>query len=138
LKKELFELVKKEFKQVGILFALGLIIFKIVFFNENLIVVFRNVLSLFWLFVLPGYFIMLYWAEKLDFVERLIIGTAVAAGIAGILSYYLGLFGLNIKYHAILLPPAIIAAGFIIATRKKELKISFVSLVCISLLKMLL
>ncbi|MBS3114036.1 hypothetical protein J4448_02960 [Candidatus Woesearchaeota archaeon] len=138
MKKELFELVKKEFKQVGILFALGLIIFKIVFFNENLIVVFRNVLSLFWLFVLPGYFIMLYWAEKLDFVERLIIGTAVAAGIAGILSYYLGLFGLNIKYHAILLPPAIIAAGFIIATRKKELKISFVSLVCISLLKMLL
>lgn len=120
MKKELFDSLKKELLYVGLSFLTLLIVFKIAFYNENLIVILRNVLSLFWLFVLPGYFIMLYWAEKLDFVERLVIGTAVAAGIAGILSYYLGLFGLNIKYHAILLPPAIIAAGFIIATRKKN------------------
>lgn len=120
MKKELFELIKKEFKHIGVLLALGLVIFKIAFFKEELIVIFRYVLSLFWLFVLPGYFIMLYWAEKLDFVERLVVGTAVAAGVIGIFSFYLGLFGLNIKYHALSLPPIIITAGFIISTRKKS------------------
>ena len=64
MKKELFELVKKEFKHIVVLLALGLIIFKIAFFKEELIVIFRYVLSLFWLFVLPGYFIMLYWQKS--------------------------------------------------------------------------
>ena len=120
MKKELFELIKKEFKHIGVLFALGLIIFKIAFFKEELIVIFRYVLSLFWLFVLPGYFIMLYWAEKLDFVERLVVGTAVAAGVMGIFSFYLGLFGLNIKYHAIILPIVLISVGVFVSYRKAK------------------
>ena len=120
MKKELFELIKKEFKHIGVLFALGLIIFKIAFFKEELIVIFRYVLSLFWLFVLPGYFIMLYWAEKLDFVERLVVGTAVAAGVMGIFSFYLGLFGLNIKYHAVILPIVLISVGVFVSYRKAK------------------
>ena len=96
--------VKKEAQYIGILFLLVLIIFKIAFYKENLIVLFRNVLSLFWLFVLPGYFIMLYWKEKLGFMERFIVGIMVSAAIIGMASYYIGLMGLNIKYHAVLLP----------------------------------
>ncbi|MBI3035448.1 hypothetical protein HYY71_03925 [Candidatus Woesearchaeota archaeon] len=99
-----------------------MIIFKIVFFKERLIVVFRIVLSLFWLFALPGYFIMLYWKEKLEFIERFIIGTALSAGIIGVFSYYLGLLGLNIKYHAFLLPLILILTGLIAAARKKDLQ----------------
>ena len=121
LKKEVFDLIKREMRHIGLGFLIGLIIFKIVFFNENLIVVFRAVLSLFWLFVLPGYFIMLYWKEKLEFIERLIIGIALSAGMIGVSSYYLGLFGLNVKYHAALLPLIIMLIGFIAATRKKDL-----------------
>ena len=118
MKKEVFELAKKELKYVGILFLLVLIIFKIAFYKENLVVLFRNVLSLFWLFVLPGYFIMLHWKEKIGFLERFIIGIALSAAIIGIFSYYLGLIGLNIKYHTILLPLVLILIGIIINLRE--------------------
>lgn len=118
MKKEVFDLIKKESAYIGILFLLVIIIFKIAFFNEDLFVLTRTVFSIFWLFILPGYFIMLNWPE-LDFIERFIIGIAISAGITGVISYYLGLFGLNIKYHVILLPLAIIIIGFIILMKKK-------------------
>ena len=118
MKKEVFELIKKELKYMGISFLLVLIIFKIAFYKENLIVLFRNVLSLFWLFVLPGYFIMLYWKEKIGFLERFIVGIVLSAAIIGIFSYYLGIIGLNIKYHTILLPLVLILIGIIINLRK--------------------
>ena len=121
MNKEIFNAIKKEMRYVGLLFIAGLVMFKIVFFNENLIVVFRAVLSLFWLFVLPGYFLMLYWKENLEFIERFVIGAALSAGMIGVSSYYFGLFGLNLKYHAVLLPLVFILVGFITAARKKDL-----------------
>ncbi len=118
LKKETFEFLKKEMLYIGLLFLLALTIFKIVFFKENLSVLFRTVLSLFWLFVLPGYFIMLYWRERLEFIERFIIGIALAAGVTGVFSYYTGLIGLNIKYHTFILPVILILIGVIVNFRK--------------------
>ena len=118
MKKEVFDMIKKELQHIGLLFLTAIVIFKIVFFKEDLIVLFRTVFSLFWLFALPGYFIMLYWHEKIDFMERFIIGIALAAGIIGILSYYSGLMGLNIKYHTIVLPLGLILAGILFNLRK--------------------
>lgn len=118
MKKEVFETLKKGLIKLGVLFIVFLVIFKILFFRENLIVVFRTVLSIFWMFVLPGYSIMLYWNEKLDFVERLVIGIALSAAIIGISSYYIGLIGLNIKYHVIILPLTLIILGIIIISKK--------------------
>lgn len=120
MRKEVFELVKKELGYIGILFLIVLLIFNVAFFKENFLVLFRSVLALFWLFVLPGYFIMLYWKERLEFVERIVIGIALAAGVIGIFSYYFGLMGLSIKYHTILLPLAIIIIGLIMAVNKKN------------------
>ncbi len=118
LKKELFSVIKKELMYIGLLFLIVLIIFKIAFFKENITIILRTVLSLFWLFVLPGYFIMFYWNEKINFIERFVIGIALSAAIIGIFSYYIGLMGLNIKYHAILLPVVLILIGVIINLRK--------------------
>ena len=118
MKKEVFELIKKELQYIGILFLLVLIIFKIAFFKEDAVVLLRNVLSLFWLFALPGCLIMLYWEEQLGFVERFIIGVAMSAAIIGIFSYYLGLIGLDIKYHSVALPLILILIGAIINLRK--------------------
>ncbi|MBI2135297.1 hypothetical protein HYU09_04870 [Candidatus Woesearchaeota archaeon] len=111
MKKEAFEIIKKEAIYLGLLILLALAIFKIAFFREDLLVLSRTVLSLFWLFVIPGYVIMLYWSEKLGFVERFVIGIFVSASVVGILSYYLGLIGLNIKYHAVVLPIVLILSG---------------------------
>lgn len=118
LKKELFNLVRKEMQYIGILFILVLIAFKIAFFKENFIVLLRNVLSLFWLFVLPGYFLMLYWHEKINFLERFVVGIVISAAVIGILSYYLGLLGLNIKFHIVLLPLVLIIIGIVFSLKK--------------------
>jgi len=120
LKKEIFDLIKKELQYIFLLFILSLIIFKIAFFKENIIVLLRNILSLFWLFVLPGYFMMLYWKEKLGFTERFIIGIALAAAVIGIVSYYLGLVGWDIKFHAVILPLILIAASLTVNLRTRE------------------
>ena len=120
MRKEIFNLILNELKYIGILFLLSLVIFKFAFFKEAIPVVFRMVLGLLWLFALPGYFLMLYWSDKLELVERLIIGIVIAAAINGIASYYLGLIGLNIGYSTILLPLVMIAAGLIVAFNKKR------------------
>ena len=119
MRKEAFESIKKELRYISLLFLIALVMFKIVFFKESAIVLLRAVASLFWLFVLPGYAIMLYWMEKLEFLERVAVGAAVSAAIIGISSYYLGLLGLNIRHHTALLPLAIIAVGFAIAVKKE-------------------
>jgi len=105
---------------MGILLISFILIFKIVFFKENLMVIFRIVISIFWMFALPGYAMMFYWNNKLGFTERLIIGIALSAAIIGIFSYYLGIAGLNIKYHTILLPSILILAGILLNV--KEIK----------------
>ena len=120
MKKEIFNVLKKELPYIGILFLFSIAIFKIVFFKDTIVILLRSVLALFWLFVLPGYCIMLYWNEKLEFIERFIIGIIFSAGATGIFSYYIGLIGLNIKYHTVLLPLVIIVIGMIIVLNKKN------------------
>ena len=103
---------------MGFLFLISFIILKIAFFKEDFIILLRNVFSLFWLFVLPGYFIMLFWKDKIGFLERFVIGIAISAGVTGIASYYLGLMGLNIEYHSILLPIVLILFGVAVNLKK--------------------
>jgi len=117
LKKEVFNEVIKESKYMGILLLLALVVFKIAFYKENFVGMLKIVLSIFWLFVLPGYFIMLYWKEKLGFIERIVVGILIAAVIMGISSYYISLAGLNLKFHAIVLPLLMIFVWFIINLR---------------------
>ena len=50
---------------------------------------------------------MLYW-QNLSFLERAVAGTAVGMAVSGISSYYLGLIGLNLRFHAVLLPLLVI------------------------------
>lgn len=105
---------------LGTLFIIIFIIFKIIYYKDSFIVSLRFAAALFWMFVLPGYFVMIYWKEKLDFTERLIIGIGLSAAVVGIASYYLGLIGLNISYHGYILPAVIIAAGFLLPHYKKQ------------------
>ena len=122
MNKEVFNSIKEESKYIGILFIVGLVIFKIIYFKESLAVLLKIAASLFWLFAIPGYFAMLYWKNKLEFTERFVVGIALSAALIGISSYYLGLIGLNMKYHAFILPPLIIVTGLISAMRKKASK----------------
>lgn len=118
LKKEVFDKLRKELLYLLAVFGIAVSIFKIVFYKEDLAVLLRNVASIFWLLVLPGHFLMFYWEEKLGFLERIVAGTAFSAALIGITSYYVGLSGINIKYHAILLPSALLLIGLAICYKK--------------------
>ena len=119
MRKEAFEQMKNELIIMAVIFILTLLAFKAVFLQENFLVVLRTVTSIFWILIMPGFVIMSYWQEELKFYERLIIGIGVGTVLVGLLSYYAGLAGLHVKYHAILLPLAIMLAGFIIAVTRK-------------------
>ena len=62
---------------------------------------------------------MFYWRSDLDFLERLVIGTALGLGVVGSASYYLGLIGLNIKYQIVPVPLLLILLGLFLSLRKK-------------------
>ena len=119
MNKEAFNSIKKESGYIGVLFIIALVIFKIIYFKENAVVILKIVASLFWLFAIPGYFAMLYWKDKLEFAERFVVGIALSAAVIGIFSYYIGLIGLNMKYHAFILPPVVIIIGLVAAMKKK-------------------
>ena len=120
LKREVSDDLVKELKYLGILVLLAFIIFKIAFYKENFVVLLKTVLSLFWLFVFPGYFAMLYWKEKIGFLERFFIGILLSAAIIGIFSYYIGIAGLDIRYHFILIPLLVISVGTILNLKNSQ------------------
>jgi hypothetical protein len=112
--------VIKDIKKIGMFFVIGVILFQMVFFRENFLVVLRAVFSLFWIFLIPGFSIMYHWREKIDFFERIAIGIAASAGLIGISSYYIGLIGMDIKYHGIVLPAAILVINFSILIFRRK------------------
>lgn len=112
--KELMQKMKNEGLWLLVLLVLSIIAFKIVFYKESFLVVVRVALSILWLFVLPGFIIMYYWHDKLEFAERVIVAVALSIALVAIPSYYLGLLGLNIKYTGIIIPLVIIIIGIVI------------------------
>ena len=117
--------MKKEAKILGAVALFLLVFLKIAFYREDALTTIRMASSVVWLFLLPGYAIMLWWAEEIAFLERLIMGSLLSAGIMGAASYYAGLLGLHVQLHALVLPPVFIVAGIIawIAKQKKAEKL---------------
>ncbi|MDP7506795.1 MAG: hypothetical protein QF362_05145 [Candidatus Woesearchaeota archaeon] len=113
------DLIKKEAVSLVYILLAGIVILKILFYNEDFPTILRTLLAFFWLFILPGFSLMYYWEDKLNFMERFLIGVAVSAAIIGTCSYYFGLIGLNIKYHGILLPLLLLTIGSIIIIKNK-------------------
>ena len=111
--------LRKELTYLGIILIGGIIIFQLLFFRENVITTARTVLSLYWLFILPGFAVMYYWHDKLDFLERLVIGSVLGIAVIGIASYYIGLAGLHVKYHFVIPLITIGISAFFV--RKKKL-----------------
>lgn len=115
---KLNKLLLNEMVFLLIAFILIFLMMKIVFFKENFFVVIKIISALFYLFVLPGYFAMLFWLDKLDFKERLLIGTGAGAAFLGITSYLLGLLGIDIFVWAIFCPLLIILVSLFMNYRK--------------------
>lgn len=109
----------RESASIGIVYLVVLLAFRIVFYRQDFLAVVSVVSGLFYLFVIPGIFIMWNYRQKFDFLERLVFGFALCAGCLGIVSYHMGLLGLHVKYHMLIIPPAIILAAVIFGYWKK-------------------
>lgn len=111
---------KDDAMKLGILFASLFGIFQIAFFKESVFVNLRIVFALFYLFIIPGFILMLYWREKLGFVETAVGGSIIAAALFIMYSYYGGLLGLNAFLTTITFPFLTIGGYFIANTLLKK------------------
>ena len=112
--------IKNELIYLIISFIVMIIIFKIAFINEGIAIILRTVSSLYFMFIVPGFALLYYWNDKLSFIERFVLSLAVSGAIIGIVSYYLGLAGLHIKYTIIHLPALIIIIAVLINWKRSQ------------------
>lgn len=103
-----------ESRKLLLLFLIAFAGFIIVFYKENIITTLKFTASLFWLFVAPGFYIMLYYSERLNFLERTVIGVVLSAALFGIISYYLNLIEVHLKYYGLFIPLVLISVGVMI------------------------
>lgn len=118
MKKEFVEKLKDEAKKLAILFVIATAITYALFNKESIAVVARTVFAFFWVFLIPGFALMYYWHEKIDFAERVVIGTVAGIALISIMSYWLALFGLYTNYHHIVLPIICLIISFLIISKK--------------------
>ncbi len=117
-----FNQVRNELKLLILAFVIVAAVIRIAYNKESTTEVLRVSTSLFWLFIIPGYLMTLYWKENIKFIERVVVGSIAALAVVGITSYYLGLVGLKLQNQTILLPLAIIAFSFAACLKAWERK----------------
>ena len=108
--------IKKDFKSFGIATLILTIVFMIIFYKTNIFITIWAVLSFLLTFVLPGFILCYLWYNKLDFIERFIIGTILGLISVGILSYNISMYlGMNIKTISVITPIIVILIyGYIV------------------------
>ncbi|MBI2549611.1 hypothetical protein HYV83_00330 [Candidatus Woesearchaeota archaeon] len=111
--------LRGELKLLAITFFVAAAALKIAYNKESIIEVAKVTAALFWLFVIPGYSLMLHWKDSLGFLERAVAGSIAAMAITGLASYYLGLIGLKLQNQTIILPATIIAISAAIYFRSR-------------------
>src|SRR3989344_6195957 len=120
--------IKQDLKSLGITLIILTIIFIIVFYKENIFTTIWTVLSFVLTFILPGFTLCYLWYDKLDFIERFIIGTMLGLISVGILSYNLSMYlNLDIKIISIIAPILVILTFSTVVyftTKKKIAKTS--------------
>ncbi len=105
---------------LGITFVISLALFAFTFSND-LSRAIRITIILYWLYVLPGFSILMYFRESIGFIERFVAGSILGGILMGVFGYFIGLiFKINIIYYPYFLPPMIIAAGFLIVKYVKK------------------
>ena len=108
------ETLHKLQKEVIILLSIciaSVVVFKLLFFRQDALTVARVVAAFIWLFVVPGYALMLSFHERLSFPVRLGLGICVAGALLGLAAYYLGIIGIRVQFSRVIVPLAAIIIG---------------------------
>ncbi len=122
--RDIINEMKAELKILGIccfVFAAAMII---TFSSENIWSNLHIILGFIWVFVLPGWSLLLLIKDKLQPVARFIISIPLSAIIIGTTSYYVALIGIDVHSHGFWMPiVAMIASAILLRWQHtKQLK----------------
>ena len=108
LKKELHS----ELKKFGWFVVVFYLFFQIWYFKDSPINVLKIVFAQLYLFILPGFMLMLYYRNKIEFMHRLIMGIALGYSASIILTIFIAVvIKINIVYYYWISPLIIIILG---------------------------
>ncbi len=89
MKPETKKLLIQEIKILGIFALIFYIFFQIHYYKENPFIILRMVVAHFYLFIIPGYCLLLAAHKSLKKIERLIISIGVGYAVPTFLAYFL-------------------------------------------------
>lgn len=87
MRKEAIALKLKELLQFSLVYVICTILFLIVF-NKSILIAFKVITGIFYLYMLPGFVILLLFTN-LNFLEKLILGGILGNTLVAIIAYYL-------------------------------------------------
>jgi len=118
---ELKDTLKEELKYLGISFLVVFVILKAFYYKESVWNILLLVIGLYYLFVMPGYMLLLTFKDKIPATARLVLGLGIGLGAETIIAYYLNMiFGIPVFPYYNIYPVILAAAGIGLFIRKKE------------------
>lgn len=112
------KIIKQELIYFGIFVILFYAFFQIYYHNDRIWNIMKLAMGHFYLYIVPGYCLMLYYLKKLDFITRLIIGAGLGYAVTGFVSYFLLIaLHVNILKSYLFIPPVAILLGFFLGYR---------------------
>jgi hypothetical protein len=116
------EQLVSELKHLGLILLVMFIFFKLHYNKESIGVLVKLALAHFFLFIVPGYCLMLYYFERLDFFERFFIGLGLGYGVQPLILYTINvIIEVNIlQYNKIVSIGMIILGIGLFYVRNKE------------------
>lgn len=122
--KDIVNEMKAELKTLGICSLVFAAAMLIIFSSENIWSNLRIILGFIWVFVLPGWSLLLLIKDKLQSVIRFIISIPLSAVIIGTTSYYAALIGIDVHSHGYWMPIVVMILAAILLRRQhtKQLK----------------
>ncbi len=106
---------------IGATIIIGIVV-KILFPLSSITEIAKLVGGVLWLFVLPGWCIMLPWRNEIELKERIVVGMLASAGLFAIASYYFGILGVHVRIHTVFFPVLVIIIAAILFYSKTFMK----------------
>ncbi len=109
------EIILSELKVILIAFILFYAFFQIHYYKENVFVVLKTVIAHFYLFIIPGYSLCWIFYDKIDRIERFILGIGLGYGLQPFLLYLINsITKVNIGGYYLYVSGGLIIIGSII------------------------
>lgn len=110
--ESLMQMLKEEFIKFSAVVIGLFIFFKIFYLNESMIIVAKIIAAQTYLFILPGFVIMLYFRDNISFIYRLLIGIGLGYSLNTLITYYINIIiKVNIGRFYWIVPLVIVIAG---------------------------